>query len=509
MPAQQTQNAQGDFARTSGGLANQMRILKAQWADLKAKLGAAVLPLVQAAVQGANRLLETLASWRASPGLGRTLDMLRDLASVVTAIVSGDIGRLSGLFQKMGVPESTQKGIFRFIVAVPRWLDAMRQRIARVWADVQARMGPWLERTFGKIAAWWDENGPTVVAAAQQVMAWLSEAFGWLAQQVVPVLNVLLPLLDGLINVVLGTVTMVAQIITGDWAGAWESFQGIVAAAPQAIWASLTALFDMVLGWMGSSWSEFLAMWAGIWEQAAFLVRHWREVVGLLWRLFWGWVVNIIQSQWARVQAIWQAAQEAIRARVDAWLRVLRGKWRRMRADLAEALQSMIQRARDRIRGMYQAGVDFIMGFWNGLKSKLDALLAWAQEKFRAIMELVERIYDIGSPSRKMIQAGRFIMQGLRIGMEGVYRATKWARLFQVAPAVAPDTRGPALPAALGAEIGVPEMGGRGFQVVQVHLHYSPTISLADEVEMERVLGPFVMEKLREALGGGVAWAAA
>jgi hypothetical protein len=42
----QTGNAQGDFARTSEGLANQQRILSAQWADLQVSIGVLLLPAV-------------------------------------------------------------------------------------------------------------------------------------------------------------------------------------------------------------------------------------------------------------------------------------------------------------------------------------------------------------------------------------------------------------------------------------------------------------------------------
>lgn len=43
---EQTKNAQGDFARTSDGLANKQRILKAQWADMQATIGTGLLPVV-------------------------------------------------------------------------------------------------------------------------------------------------------------------------------------------------------------------------------------------------------------------------------------------------------------------------------------------------------------------------------------------------------------------------------------------------------------------------------
>lgn len=42
----QTATQQGDFARTSGGLANQTRILQASWADAQATLGQALIPTV-------------------------------------------------------------------------------------------------------------------------------------------------------------------------------------------------------------------------------------------------------------------------------------------------------------------------------------------------------------------------------------------------------------------------------------------------------------------------------
>ena len=47
----QTSAAQGDFARTSGGLANQQRILGAQVENLKARLGQALLNLLDNAVK--------------------------------------------------------------------------------------------------------------------------------------------------------------------------------------------------------------------------------------------------------------------------------------------------------------------------------------------------------------------------------------------------------------------------------------------------------------------------
>jgi hypothetical protein len=44
----QTADAQGDFTKTQGGLANQQRIVAAQWEDMQATLGTALLPILTA-----------------------------------------------------------------------------------------------------------------------------------------------------------------------------------------------------------------------------------------------------------------------------------------------------------------------------------------------------------------------------------------------------------------------------------------------------------------------------
>ena len=55
---EQSTNAQGDFARTSQGLANQLRILKGNWGDTLKILGENLLPIVTKVLQQLNKWLE-------------------------------------------------------------------------------------------------------------------------------------------------------------------------------------------------------------------------------------------------------------------------------------------------------------------------------------------------------------------------------------------------------------------------------------------------------------------
>ena len=80
----QTKDAQGDFARTSGGLANQQRILKATLDDAVITIGTAFIPIVQAVIP----VLTTMATWTAkNSGLISAFSIaLGVLAGVVAAV---------------------------------------------------------------------------------------------------------------------------------------------------------------------------------------------------------------------------------------------------------------------------------------------------------------------------------------------------------------------------------------------------------------------------------------
>ena len=79
-----TAAAAGDFDRTSQGLANQSRILKAQIADLSAELGTKLLPTVLRVVSATNGLIDAFmqAGDSLDPRLGQTLQDV-DISAIV------------------------------------------------------------------------------------------------------------------------------------------------------------------------------------------------------------------------------------------------------------------------------------------------------------------------------------------------------------------------------------------------------------------------------------------
>lgn len=87
-----TKKAQGDFARTSGGLANQQKILGAQFDDVKAKIGRGLLPVVTNVV--------TVLNEKVIPAVSTFFNALTGKSEI--GEFSGGMGKVNDAGVKMG-----------------------------------------------------------------------------------------------------------------------------------------------------------------------------------------------------------------------------------------------------------------------------------------------------------------------------------------------------------------------------------------------------------------------
>jgi hypothetical protein len=84
---EQSSDAQGDFIETSGGLANQQRILKATLIDTTTQIGMALLPAVEAVLP----LLTAFAGW-ASKNTAAMVGIGAAIGVIATSIVAANVG---------------------------------------------------------------------------------------------------------------------------------------------------------------------------------------------------------------------------------------------------------------------------------------------------------------------------------------------------------------------------------------------------------------------------------
>jgi hypothetical protein len=260
----QTATAQGDFARTSEGLANQQRIATAQMENMKATLGQALLPVVLAFTSVLNELVTAVLppvsefiTGQVVPAMEQLSGLIRSTVGPALAAMAGDFGSLGG-----GMAAVTDGPFAGFVRAVGQYLP-----------QVQAAF----ERFVDAVLAFWSMWGDEIMFVVGTTMEWLARYTGMMMQTMVDV------------------VSLALQVLTGDFEGAGQTLQEILQRWHEFFTSAITGIIDFVR-------SAFESVdWGGIGQAMI-------EGIADGLRNAAGWLQD----------AAWDAAMDALRAAQNA-----------------------------------------------------------------------------------------------------------------------------------------------------------------------------------------------
>lgn len=328
----QTTAAQGDFERTSGSLANQQRILKADLANTSAEIGAKLLPVGLRIVTWLNA--EALPAFQAFGGwLGDNIppvfERIRSVVSSVMNAMQGDVGGGLGQVQ----------AIFASVTSI--------------------------------ITTLWDRFGGTITDYAVRTFDNVRQIIG------------------GALDVVSGIFKTFSALLTGDWSGAWDGIKQILSGAWEIIKGIVKQGLTLLSTAMDMGWAAIRGIVSGAWDGIKMLVSA--GISGVV-----GWVQeipgkfrNALSNLSGAVSEIFSAAMAAGRAGVVnigqdivGWvagipdrLRDKLGSFRSAGADLIGAVVDGMKNAGGVIEGIASNVWNAIRGLLNAAIDKINASL--------------------------------------------------------------------------------------------------------------------------------------
>jgi len=170
-----TTKAQGDFARTSDGLANRTRVMKAQLSNAAVTIGTALLPL-------ALKMADFFAT--------RVIPVVEKLSNVFNKDgLSGILNVIKGQLPKLGEAFSA---LFDWIktTGIPKFLEFMREMGGALIDWISPRIMPMLKKLgefIGAAANWLAETGlPTLV---DKLILWGNAFVDWITPLIGPMLK--------------------------------------------------------------------------------------------------------------------------------------------------------------------------------------------------------------------------------------------------------------------------------------------------------------------------------
>jgi len=444
---EQTATAQGDFARTSDGHANRMKILQAQFADMRTEIGTALLPVVlklgeafvaamphiQKFVSG-GIALATAGFEKARPvfesvgGFVKStmVPAFTDLRDVLRGL---DFGEVTGAFGDLGESVSGMRETLQPVFDL--W--------GRLASDIKESLMPAL-REVG--AAFKEDLGPAL-ETLQPVIETLAKALGVALIGAITALLVVLRELIPIVGTVLaGSIKSLAVLIEG-LAGVFEgAFTAI-----RGVWDAFKGAFT---GDWESSWEGVKQIFEGIFTILESVAR-----AGL----------DLVKVQF---ETAYEALNELTRGKLDAvvgWFRDLGGRVVDAIGDLSDALVSkgveligglrqgvadtwqvlqmtwwfqlggmVVDAIGDLSRILWDIGRAIIQGLWDGMKAVWAEVQGWLSGIGGAIQDLKGPI----EKDRRLLEAqGEAIMEGLATGLEAGYNRHVEPLVSEVAGSIA------------------------------------------------------------------------
>lgn len=386
-----TSNAQGDFVRTSGGTANQMRMTQERFKQLSAELGANLLPIVNKILASLNSLMQKFSAL--SPQTQTFLLTLAGILAVVgplllaLGMMAKGIQVLVMAFQALKVALIAVRVASMFLMANPIILAitviilaiaALAYVIYRNWGTLVRwfktgfnAIKDVVSSVFNAIAGFWDRN--------------LKPVFEVMISVVKTILTVYIRVYAAILLVIVGTLSIIAKFI-------WDIMQ--------KIWRDITTVWNAIYSVLSFVWGIIYNLF--VWEL----------------NLIWGVISTVFNAIRNVVTAVWNAVYNAVAGPVHAIWSVIVNSF--------NAVWSFLSGISSRIMGifsgfgslLYNAGRSLIQGFLNGAGSLLSSIGRFFLDKVPSfIREPFKKALGIHSPSKVFEGFGKNTMQGFVNGI--------------------------------------------------------------------------------------------
>lgn len=383
-------HAQGDFARTSGGLANQQRILKAQWENAKASLGQVLLPMVLAVVRAFNDNFVPAIN-KVREGFARFKEMIPQVAAFVRRIVGMFTGKggggdsLGGLADKVRSMWTQIKDIFTtYLALIRRQIEIWVAVITYVW------------RNYGDI----------------------------IMKLVVKVWNAVATVIQGVLKVIQGILNIALGILTGDWKRAWNGIKQVFS----GVWGIIKGILKLALAWTEAIVRATLRTIANLWKAGWNAVK---SVASSIWNSIKSTISNAISNTRANISRGMSSIRSAISSAWNSAKSMTSNAWNSIKTAVSRGISNAVSVVRGlpgRVRSalgdlggvLRGAGQRLIQGLIDGITSKLGAL----RDKVSSAASTVRNMWPF-SPAKDgplkrypMDKAGANIVTMLTSGME-------------------------------------------------------------------------------------------
>ena len=382
---EQTATAQGDYARTSDGLANSQRTLQAQLSDLAAELGTVLLPYITDLVNWISQAVQWFDGM--SPSVQKVVVVIGVLAAAIGPVLMGIgmmIPAIEAAIAVFGVIAGILSGpVLLAIAAVVGIVALLYTAWTNNWGGIPEKTRAVIDFISEKVQAGLEFIQGVVNSALAAISVWW-DAHG---ESVMTVVNGMWGLIKGAFEIAMEAIKLIVEQGIAAIVAFWELFGEPIMIAINGALEGIKILFSGLFEALGLLFDAFAAAFEGDWETFGEKLREALETaLGAILSAFEKWGETLIKASVKVAENIWNAIKE-----ID---------W----AELGRAI---------------------IDGIAAGIRAGATAIADAARSAAKAALDAAKGFLGIDSPSKVMkaevgIQIARGWAEGIRAGVKEI-----------------------------------------------------------------------------------------
>ncbi len=424
-----TKNSQGDFANTSDGTANSIRVFQESLKELGAEFGQKLLPVITPIIQNLTDMIKGFGdlddgTQKVILGFGGVAAVAGPLLIFFGAIASG-IGSIAGLVGtlsgSMAVATAGTAGATAGAGGLAAAFTALTGPIGITIAAIAAIgaviAGAWQNSEVFRdsVSESFETIKNTVKGAFNQIgmaMAPALESFKGFSANVNPILKEIGDFL-GIYVVPLITQFIVTFI---------QGFSAIVTAMAPFI-AAIGNLFSIIGNFVGMVFALLTGDWSSAWTFAQNIGQSAVDFVGNIFEGLANWVNLIFTGISTFLMGIWQGIYDNTIGKVIEMATTIATHFEDIRVGtqtkFEEIKQSIIEIVQQLPGQLYQTAKDMLGEMVKGIQETAGNVYDAVTGLVGDVMKKFKEGFGIASPSKELFNIGKFLVQGLINGLNG------------------------------------------------------------------------------------------
>ena len=256
------------------------------------------------------------------------------------------------------------------------------------------------------------EGAPQIISALTTLMSQIIASMGELIPQFIDLgVNTVIAFANGLAVGVPALVDAGLRLVLGVLEGIAANIQPIVEAGADCVINFMNGVANKLPAIIESGINLALSFIEGV---ANGLIDNQDRIVSAIESVVYALLTTGVKSLKAGVTGFIEGGKELLQGAIDG----IKEKWPAIEEAVKGAVEKAKQAASNLGSALWQAGVDLIQGFVNGIGSMGMSVVNKATEIAGGAVEAVKNFLGINSPSRVFKEIGKFTVEGMVVGLD-------------------------------------------------------------------------------------------